>query len=55
MNENVSSRKLVTTVPDDIYKKIIEFANNCDYSVSKACRILICRGLDDQKRIVAND
>lgn len=51
MNENVSSRKLVTTVPDDIYKKIIEFANNCDYSVSKACRMLISMGLDNRKRV----
>ncbi len=55
MNECVSSHKLITTVPDDMYKKIIEFANNCDYSVSKACRMLIGMGLDDQKRIVAND
>lgn len=51
MNEPVSSHKLITTVPDDMYKKIIEFANNCDYSVSKACRMLIDRGLNNRKRV----
>ena len=51
MNEPVSSRKLVTTVPEETYQKIIEFANNCDYSVSKACRMLIGMGLDDRKKI----
>lgn len=55
MGGRVSSRKLTTFVPEETYQKIIEFANNCDYSVSKACRMLIGMGLDDQKRIVAND
>lgn len=51
MNEPVSSRKLTIFVPEETYQKIIEFANNGDYSVSKACRMLICRGLDDRKRV----
>lgn len=46
-----TARKLVATVSDDMYKKIIEFANNCDYSVSKACRMLIGMGLDNRKKI----
>ena len=53
MNENVSSRKLTIFVPEETYQKIIEFANNGDYSVSKACRMLIDMGLNDQKRIKA--
>ncbi len=34
MNECVSSRKVVATLSDDMYKKIIEFENSCDCFVS---------------------